>query len=510
MDGKASLIGAFRDVTERKKLQESEVARLAAETATQAKSVFLANMSHEIRTPMNAILGFSQLMLRDPDITPRQQQQLATINRSGEHLMALINDILEMSKIEAGRTVLNLDTFDLHALLQDIEIMFRQRCDSKQLSFSIGMNGDIPHFARGDEGKVRQVLINIVGNAVKFTAKGCVILRITADRDNVEMQDFESPQGEGQKTSMAKFRLMMEVEDTGPGIAEDDLSKLFNPFVQTTVGMRTQGGTGLGLAISQEYVRMMGGDFTVQSVVGSGSVFRFNIVLEETDNASVAQKDETRRVVGLQPGQQPFRVLVADDKQDNRDLLVQLLQSAGFDIRAVCNGEEALRANKTWQPHLILMDTHMPGIGGHEAIQRIRVGNDNKEVRIISVTASAFKENREEMIAAGADDFIGKPFRENELFEKIKRLLALEYVYEEKLSDIEQVTTRVTQESLASMPADLLGEIRAAIIEADVDQALAAIDLLEAHDAGIAGELRRLAKKYEYQTLLDLLPEENK
>ena len=494
LGGRPYLIGAFRDITERRKLQESEIARLAAETATRAKSIFLANMSHEIRTPMNAILGFSQLMQRDPDLTPRLAEQLSTINRSGEHLMTLINDILEMSKIEAGRIVLSPDAFDLHALFQDLEVMFRQRTDSNQLSFSVELQDNIPRFVRGDEGKVRQVLINILGNAVKFTSKGGVILRAEAHRADTR-----------------HIRLVMEVEDTGPGISSDDLQRLFKPFEQTTVGMRTKGGTGLGLAISQEYVHMMGGDFTVQSSEGSGSIFRFHIVLEETDDSSVAQKWDDRRVVGLRPGQPAFRILVADDKQDNRELLVQLLQSVGFDIRAVCNGEEALRVFETWRPQLILMDTHMPVMDGCETIRRIRAGTRGKDVRIISVTASVFTENRAEMMAVGADDFVGKPFRENELFAKIGDLLALEYEYDKKSPVMptreEGTRLRVTRGSLATMPADLLSEIRAAIVEADVDKALAVIDLLKARDAGTAGELRRLAQGYEYQTLLDLLPE---
>ena len=494
LDGKSYIIGAFRDITERKKLLESEIARLAADKATQAKSAFLANMSHEIRTPMNAILGFSQLMLRDPDLTSRMHQQLDTINRSGEHLLALINDILEMSKIEAGRIVLNLDAFDLHALFHDIEMMFRLRTDSKQLSFSVGLKGNIPHFVMGDEGKVRQVLINILGNAVKFTAKGGVMLRAYADKEETR-----------------RFCLVVEVEDTGPGIPSDELQKIFRPFEQSASGMRTKDGTGLGLAISQEYVRMMGGDFAVESTVGIGSVFRFDIFLEKADDSSVIRKGDSRRVVGLQHGHLPPRILIADDMQDNRELLVQLLQSVGFDIRAVCNGEEALQVFEAWRPHLILMDTLMPVMDGYEAIGRIRACKHGKDVRIISVTASAFAENKVEMMAVGADDFVGKPFHENELFDKIRTLLQVEYLYDQNDHGVpteeEQKTAVVTQESLVAMPADLLREIREAIIEADVYRALAAIDRLEAHDAGVAGGLRRLAKGYEYQALLDLLPE---
>ena len=493
--GKPHILGAFRDITERRKLQESEIARLAAEKATKTKSEFLANMSHEIRTPMNAILGFSQLMKRDPNLTPRLQQQLETINRSGEHLLALINDILEMSKIEAGRITLNRYIFDLQALFCYVEAMFRMRTESKQLSFSVEVAKDVPHYVNGDEGKLQQIVINLLSNAVKFTTKGGIMLRVRMDR------------GEA-----CSFCLVVEVEDSGPGIPSEELHRLFKPFEQTTIGMRTKGGTGLGLAISREYVRMMGGEIAVASTVGIGSIFRFDIVLEETDDSTaIARQGDNRRVVGLRPGQGPFRILVADDKEDNRELLVQLLQLVGFEIRAVGNGEEALQVFYAWQPHLILMDTHMPVMDGYEAIGCIRADQQGNDVKIISVTASALTESKAEMLAVGADDFVGKPFRENELFEKIKALLQVEYLYDQislGAQTNEKVKTAVvTRESLMAMPADLLREIRAAIIEADMYRALAAIDRLAAHDANIAAGLRKLAQGFENQALLNLLPE---
>ena len=244
------VFAAARDVTERKRYEQS------LQQANRAKSVFLANMSHEIRTPMNAILGFSQLMLRDQDLTPRQCQYLGTINRSGEHLLALINDILEMSKIEAGRTTLNPSTFDLPVLLNDLEMMFRVRTDEKKLSFSVETIGDVPRFIVTDINKLRQVFINVLGNAVKFTEQGGIGLRVRADREGA--------------TGPC---LRVEVEDTGPGISPDDQDKLFRHFEQTKTGQQAGTGTGLGLAISREFVRLMGGDITVSSQVGKGSVF---------------------------------------------------------------------------------------------------------------------------------------------------------------------------------------------------------------------------------------------
>src|SRR6478609_512710 len=292
-DRDRKLLGVFaaaRDVTERKRYEQS------LQQANRAKSVFLANMSHEIRTPMNAILGFSQLMLRDQDLTPRQCQYLGTINRSGEHLLALINDILEMSKIEAGRTTLNVSTFDLLVLLKDLEMMFRVRTDEKKLSFSVKIIGDVPRYIVTDINKLRQVFINVLGNAVKFTSQGGVGLRVRADRD-----------------SATPPCLRVEVEDTGPGISPDDQDKLFRHFEQTKTGQQAGTGTGLGLAISREFVRLMGGAITVTSQVDRGSVFVIQLPLKEGEAQAVQAKDKPRHVTALKPGQTACRVLVADD-----------------------------------------------------------------------------------------------------------------------------------------------------------------------------------------------------
>ena len=476
------VFAAARDVTERKRYEQS------LQQANRAKSVFLANMSHEIRTPMNAILGFSQLMLRDQDLTPRQCQYLGTINRSGEHLLALINDILEMSKIEAGRTTLNPSTFDLPVLLKDLEMMFRVRTDEKKLSFSVEMIGDVPQYIVTDINKLRQVFINVLGNAVKFTEQGGIGLRVRADREG----------------ATGPF-LRVEIEDTGPGISPDDQDKLFRHFEQTKTGQQAGTGTGLGLAISREFVRLMGGDITVSSQVGKGSVFVIHLPLKEGEAQAVQAKDKPRHVLRLQPGQATCRVLIADDIEDNRQLLAQLLAPVGFEIRLATNGAEAVQEFEQWRPHLILMDFRMPVMDGHEAIRRIRAMAGGEDPKIIAVTASAMDENRQELMEIGADDFISKPFREAELFQKIHAHVGVEYVYaEDPTAAAQEEAAELTPESLAGWPQDLIDPMREAVITADLDQLLARIQEVEARDPRIAQGLRRLAEGFQYQKLLDL------
>lgn len=483
-DRDRKLQGVFasaRDVTERKRYEES------LQQANRAKSVFLANMSHEIRTPMNAILGFSQLMLRDQDLTPVQCEYLETINRSGEHLLALINDVLEMSKIEAGRTTLNLSTFDLPVLLKDLDMMFRVRTNEKRLSFVVELIGDVPQFIVSDINKLRQVFINVLGNAVKFTDRGRIAVYVRVDRGGT-----------------AGPSLSVAIEDTGPGISADDQHKLFRHFEQTKSGQQAGTGTGLGLAISREFVRLMGGDIVVESHVGKGSVFTIHLPLLEGDADAIAAKEMPRHVVGLRAGQPLCRVLVADDVAENRQLLTQLLAPVGFEIRLATNGAEAVREFEEWRPHLILMDFRMPVMDGLEAIRRIRSMPGGLELKIIAVTASAMDENRQQLLEIGADDFIGKPFREVELFQKIHVHLGVEYDFARDLPGTKSEQHPLTPSSLAGWPPDLIEPMREAVMTADLDQLLTTINAVAARDPRIARGLRSLAENFQYQELLDL------
>jgi signal transduction histidine kinase/CheY-like chemotaxis protein len=382
--------------------------------ANRAKSAFLASMSHELRTPLNTILGFAQLMTRDRLLNSSQRENLAIISRSGEHLLTLINDVLSMSKIEAGRIILTENSFDLYSLLDSLEEMFRLKAKSKGLEFMFERSLKVPQYIYTDESKLRQVLINLLGNAIKFTETGRVILRVKAD----EKQNHEP--------SLLTF----EVEDTGSGIAPADLGKLFKPFVQTEAGQKSHQGTGLGLSISQQFVHLMRGQITVSSTPSQGTIFSFDIQASPAQMPQVETKIE-RRAIALAPDQPSYRILVVEDKPENRQLLVKLLTSLGFDVHEAENGQEGIALWHTWEPHLIWMDMRMPIMDGYEATRQIKAHLKGQATVIIALTASAFDEEQAIVLSTGCDDFVGKPFREQVILEKMAKHLGVRYLYED-------------------------------------------------------------------------------
>ncbi|MDH3997842.1 MAG: ATP-binding protein, partial [Desulfuromonadales bacterium] len=501
--------GVIRDVTA---LKEAEAERLRAlefqsekelaETANQAKSVFLANMSHELRTPLNAILGFSELMTRDQNLTLDQQRDLGTIGRSGEHLLALINDVLEFSKIEAGNVELRLENFDIQRMLVSLEDMFRIRAESKELALEIICEADVPRLIRADQNKMRQVLINLLGNAVEYTQKGGISLRVQIGKNQTE--DL-APSAD----SHLRVPLRFEVEDSGKGIAEDDLESIFKAFFQSDNESQSSHGTGLGLPISQEFVRMMGGELAVSSKVGSGSKFYFELMVEQVEDSESVVEKPSQRVTGLSPGQQDFRILVAEDNAISRELMVKLLRQVGFDTREVTNGKEAVVEFEQWRPHLIWMDIRMPVMDGYEATRRIKNMPAGAETIIIALTASAFEEDRLEALEQGCDGFVRKPFRENEIFELMRKFLNVNFRYEKtphKTSMANKAKrVKLTPELLVELSDELRLELKKAVDAVAFEETMAVIDKIPAQDETVADALTDLANQYRFDRLQELL-----
>ena len=470
-----------RELTEANR--ELADAKEGAEQANLAKTRFLASMSHEIRTPMNAILGYAQILQRSADLPPSHRDSVETIQHSGNHLLNLINDILDLSKIEAGRMELHPVEFDLVQLVQRVESMFAVRCEEKGVQWRLDWESEPSLWVWGDEAKLMQVLINLLGNAVKFTGRGEVELKIR-------------PQGR------RGFRF--EVTDTGPGISEDELGMLFDLFQQGKAGTE-KGGTGLGLTLAQRQVKLMGGDLAIDSTVGKGTTFSFALPLAPIPRAP----EQVRRAAPMRmrhaDSGRAVRAFVADDAADNRAMLCHLLEDLGVEVAAAADGEQVMELLARRECDVLFLDLRMPVMDGWEVLRRVLAQPEWEAIKVVAVSASVLADQRQEALEAGFDEFIGKPLRLEQVCDCLSRLLGVEFIQAEMKED--EVETPMDW-SETKLPTELVESLCEAVEFRQVTKMEAYFQELQqlGDEAGrLAAHLRQLRKRHDMDSILEIL-----
>jgi signal transduction histidine kinase/ActR/RegA family two-component response regulator len=490
---------------------ELVAAKEASEIANRAKSRFLANMSHELRTPLNAILGFTQLIGHHPKLPQECREQTEIIQRSGHHLLKLINDVLDMAKIESGHLSINETCFDLYGVLDDVKSMFYFKAQEKGLQLSVEYAPEVPRYLQTDEMKLRQVLINLLGNAIKFTQTGGVSLWVRREGENPDAGTVLENQGGGISRIPGKM-LAFEVRDTGPGIPSEDIPSLFDAFVQTKSRSNVPEGTGLGLPISRKFVQLMGGEIIVESEVGRGSCFTVYLPVKEVSEIPEATPETVPRPVALVPNQPRYRIAIVDDQLDNRQLLIALLSPLGFELREATNGFEAIALWSEWHPDLMFMDMQMPVLDGYQATQQIKELSCDRATVIIAITASILASETARILSTGCDDWIRKPLDESTIFETIHNYIGVQFIYEEKSHpEPSRFMPPIILNSalLSDLPRGMIEELERAVVCIDVaamNQAIAQIALYPPEqNAAVAEALKQWVDEFDYPSILSFI-----
>ena len=544
-----------RDISDRK-LAETALrsAKEAADAANRAKSGFIATMSHELRSPLNPIMGFSQIILRTPDLPPDHYEKAEIIYRSGEYLLKLINNILELSKLEADKTLLHIQEVNLPYLLLDVTNMLRLRADDAGIELLLESSPDLPEYICTDEIKLQQILINLLSNAIKFTPSGFVKLsvshhldanlednlednleaslgnsylgNITLDKiypENAEQGEL-NPRGDSQgireastqenpsRTGKTGNRVFLDfrVEDTGVGIAATEIPHIFTAFTQAEAGREKHEGAGLGLAISQKFVQLLGGEIRVTSQLGQGTAFQFQIPVQlgsfQLGQDGVILEANSPPALVLAPQEEPQRILVVDDLSVNRQLLVAILSPLGFELREANNGQEAIDLWEQWSPQLIFMDLRMPGTDGYAAIKHIKSQPQGGNTIIITLTASGLQEDKAAVFAVGCDDFHTKPFTAKSIFDTLTQHLGMNYSPPREVEDtIVTPNISLTTEDFTCMPPEWLEQIYLACRIGDFDRVAQLISEAPAASSSLATSLQNLADRFQSEIIMELI-----
>lgn len=520
-DGRTIWDGIELDITDIKQVEsELQQAKEAAEAANLAKSHFLANMSHELRTPLNAILGFAQVLDRDMDLTIKQKDYLKIILVSGNHLLNLINSILEVSKVDTHKISLVETAFNLYELLQSLELLLRRRASEKELALSFRIAAATPQYIYGDHHKVRQVLINLIGNAIKFTQKGSIAVEIERlDRDQVRIHWGEKLL----KSSEQSCFLEVAVIDTGIGIPPEMLETIFDAFTQVQSRSQSE-GTGLGLTISRKFVHLMGGEIRVQSTLNQGSTFLFCLPLQPLAT-NFPEHHCKRRIIGLAPGQPIYRILIVNHYLEDRLLLVSLLSPLGFEIQEATLGEEVLPLCQDWHPHLILMATYLPGLTSYEVMQQIRQWESQAEnsakIPAIALTTYPLDEQSEQAFTAelaklntaGFNDYLSQPFSDTDLLNLLKDYLNVEYLYEDPfasshlLNALEEEDAPLKVEDFSVMPRQWVTELHQSACLCFVDEVNELLEDIPPEHSHLQQVLTKYSYNFKFDAIMELTKE---